>query len=147
MVVTPLYEERQVFIASAELLTGRSETITWADAVELPLCLLAEGMRGRRLIDDALATQNLAVTPQLETDSVVALFAHVSTGRWASIVPHTWIRTMGSPGGASVLRLEQPSVTAVIALVTNAVQPGSVLARALVQAAGEAGIGPTLNPA
>jgi DNA-binding transcriptional LysR family regulator len=140
MVVTPLYEEQQVLIVGSELLTGRSDSITWSDALEFPLCLLTRGMRGRRLIDDALATQDLTVTPQLETDSVAALFAHVGTGRWASIVPQTWIRTLGSPAGAGVLRLEQPSVTAVIALVTSAAEPGSVLARALVQTAREAGI-------
>ena len=141
MVVTPLYEEQQVLIASGELLTGKSEVITWSDALELPLCLLTEGMRGRRLIDDALATQDLAVTPQLETDSVVALFAHVGTGRWASIVPHTWIQALGPPAGAHVLRLHQPSVTALIALVTNKAEPGSVLTHALLETARDARIG------
>ncbi|PKW15982.1 LysR family transcriptional regulator [Saccharopolyspora spinosa] len=135
LVVTPLYEEQHVLIASTELLTGQAETISWSDALELPMCLLTEGMRGRQLIDDALATQDLAVTPQLEADSVVALLAHVGTGRWASIIPQTWIRTLRPPVGTRVLRLENPSVTAEIALVTSAVEPGSVLARALVQVA------------
>ncbi len=86
--------------------------------------LLTHGMRGRRLIDDVLATQDLCVTPQLETDSVVALLAHVATGRWASIVPQPWIRTLGPPAGVSVLRLDKPSLTALIALVTNKADPG-----------------------
>jgi DNA-binding transcriptional LysR family regulator len=141
LLVTPLYQEQQVLIAGGELLTGKSDTISWSDALELPLCLLTEGMRGRRLIDDALATQDLVVTPQVETDSVVTLLAHVGTGRWASIVPHTWIRTLGIPAGASMLRLHNPSVTALMALVTTAVEPGSVVTRALVQTARDAGIG------
>jgi hypothetical protein len=70
----------------------------------------------------------------------VALFAHVGTGRWASIVPHTWIRTLGPPAGTSVLRLHDPSISAVMALVTNKAEPGSVLARALAQTAQEARI-------
>lgn len=107
----------------------------------MPLCLLTQGMRGRRLIDDALATQDLEVTPQLETGSVVALLAHVRTGRWASIVPQPWIRTLGPPAAVSVLRLNEPSVTALIALVTHTSAPGSVAARALVQTARGAGIG------
>jgi DNA-binding transcriptional LysR family regulator len=141
LLVTPLYQEQQVLIAGGELLTGKSDTISWSDALELPLCLLTEGMRGRRLIDDALATQDLVVTPQVETDSVVTLLAHVGTGRWASIVPHTWIRTLGIPAGASMLRLHNPSVTALMALVTTAVEPGSVVTRALVQTARDVGIG------
>jgi DNA-binding transcriptional LysR family regulator len=141
LLVTPLYEEQQVLIAGGDLLSGKSDTISWPDALQLPLCLLTEGMRGRQIIDDALATQDLAVTPQLETDSVVALFAHVGTGRWASIVPHTWIRTLGPPAGTSVLRLHNPSISAVMALVTNKAEPGSVLARALAVTAQEARIG------
>ena len=144
LLVTPLYEEQQVVIASTEL-SGKSDTISWSDATALPLCLLTTGMRGRQIIDDALATQDLAVRPQLETDSVVALFAHVGTGRWASIVPHTWIRTLGPPAGASVLRLHSPSVTSLMALVTNNAEPGSVLARALVQTAQQARIDDVLT--
>jgi DNA-binding transcriptional LysR family regulator len=141
LLVTPLYEEQQVLIVGGDLLSGKPDTISWSEALELPLCLLTEGMRGRQIIDDALATQDLTVTPQLETDSVVALFAHVGTGRWASIVPHTWIRTLGPPAGTSVLRLHSPSISAVMALVTNKAEPGSVLARALAQTAQEARIG------
>jgi DNA-binding transcriptional LysR family regulator len=141
LLVTPLYEEQQVLIVGGDLLSGKPDTISWSEALQLPLCLLTEGMRGRQIIDDALVTQDLAVTPQLETDSVVALFAHVGTGRWASIVPHTWIRTLGPPAGTSVLRLHNPSISAVMALVTNKAEPGPVLARALAQTAQEARIG------
>ncbi|MFC7448291.1 LysR family transcriptional regulator [Rhodococcus daqingensis] len=138
--VIPLYEEQQVLVAGSELLTGQTDAISWPDALQLPMCLLNAGMRGRRLVDDALATRGLSVSPRLETDSVVALFAHVGTGRWATIVPHTWIRTLRPPAGARVLRLDNPSVTARIALVTSAIEPGSVLARALVTTARRAGI-------
>ncbi|CDO86524.1 LysR family transcriptional regulator [Mycobacterium triplex] len=141
LLVTPLYQEHQVLIVGSDLLPGKTDTISWADALALPLCLLTQGMRGRRVIDDALATQGLAVSPQLETDSVATLFAHVGTGRWASIVPHTWIRALGVPAGASVLRLHDPSVTAPMVLVTNAAEPGSVVTRALIQVARDTGIG------
>jgi DNA-binding transcriptional LysR family regulator len=142
LLVTPLYQEHQVLIAGGELLTAKSDTISWPEALELPLCLLAVGMRGRRVIDDVLAARGRSVTPQLETDSVATLFAHVATGRWASIVPHTWVRALGLPTGASVLRLHDPSVTAPMVLVTNAVEPGSVVTRALVQIARDADITP-----
>lgn len=135
LVVTPLYRERPVLIAGTELLTGRSGTIAWSEAIELPLCLLTPGMRGRRLIDDALAGQGLEVTPQLETDSLVTLLAHVRTGRWASIVPQPWIETLGPPAGLVTLPLDQPPVRALIALVTTKAEPGSPVIRALLQVA------------
>jgi len=145
LLVTPLYEERQVCIAGNGLVREQSDTISWSDALELPMCLLNQGMRGRQLIDDALATQDLTVTPQLETDSIVALLAHVGTGRWASIVPQTWIRTLRLPAGASVLPLDSPPITARIALVTNAVEPASMLTRALVHTAQKADINDALD--
>jgi DNA-binding transcriptional LysR family regulator len=140
LLITPLYEEQQVLIAGSGLLTGQSDSISWPEAVELPMCLLNKGMRGRQLIDEALASRDLTMTPRLESDSVVALLAHVSTGRWASIIPQTWLRTLRPPAGVRVLRLDSPSVTAQIALVTNAAEPGSVLTRALMQTAQNARI-------
>jgi DNA-binding transcriptional LysR family regulator len=145
LTVTPLYREHQVLIAGSDLLTDKADTISWADALQLPLCLLSAGMRGRKLIDDALAGQNLAVTPQLEADSVGTLLAHVGTGRWASIVPHTWVLGSGLPPGVSVVALREPSVTALMALVTHSAEPGSPVTRALVQTAREAGIAEALS--
>ena len=46
-----------------------------------------------------------------------------------------------------MLRLHEPSVTALMALVTNAAEPGSLLTRALVQAARDAGIAAALDGA
>jgi DNA-binding transcriptional LysR family regulator len=145
LLVAPLYKERQVLVANRELITGDPETISWSDALELPMCLLNEGMRGRQLIDGALASQDLTVTPRLETDSVAALLAQVGAGRWATIVPQTWIRTLRPPAGTCVLRLDNPSVGAVVALVTNAGRPASVLTRALLQTAQSAGIDDVLS--
>lgn len=144
LAVTPLYEEQQVLIAGTDLLTGQSDLISWSDVVELPMCLLTEGMRGRQLIDEALATRGLALTPRLETDSVVALLAHVGTGRWATIVPQTWARARHLPGTAT-LGLHSPALTAQVALVTSAVQPESVLARALLQVAQEPRVAASLS--
>ena len=135
LTVTPLYEEQQVLIAGGELLTGQVDSISWPEAFELPLCLLNQGMRGRQILDEALARHDLKVAPQLETDSVAALYAHVGTGRWASIVPYPWTRTLRPPSGTRILSLGDPTVRARIVLVTGAEEPGSILARALVETA------------
>ncbi|SEL63670.1 LysR substrate binding domain-containing protein [Rhodococcus maanshanensis] len=135
LLVTPLYEELHVLVAGSELPTGRSGTIGWQDALELPMCLLNTGMRGRQLIDDALATRGLAASPQLETDSAVTLLAHIGTGRWASIIPQAWLRSLVPPAGARVLALDGPAIRARVALVTDAAEPGSVLTRALIRTA------------
>jgi DNA-binding transcriptional LysR family regulator len=135
LLVTPLYGERQVLITSGTLLTSQVDAISWAEALELPLCLLNQGMRGRQVLDEVLSGHGLEVAPQLETDSVAALYAHVGTGRWASIVPEPWTRTLRPPSGTRVLSLDNPEVRSRIVLVTGAEEPGSVLARALVETA------------
>ncbi|TLF70540.1 LysR family transcriptional regulator [Nocardia asteroides NBRC 15531] len=144
---TPLYDERQVLLAGTDLLAGRSGTITWSEALELPMCLLHKGMRGRDLIDDALVPRGLVPAPRVETDSVVALLAHVSTGRWACVLPQPWLSIFPPPAGVRVLRLDDPAVTAGIVLVTPAVEPGSVLTTALVETARTAGLDDTLRRA
>ncbi|MFE3446063.1 LysR family transcriptional regulator [Nocardia sp. NPDC059180] len=145
LTITPLYEERHVLLAGTELLAGRSETISWADAMEMPMCLLHKGMHGRQLIDDALATRGLTATPQLDSDSVVAMVAHAGTGRWACVVPQPWLHTLRPPAGVRVLRLDDPPVTAQIVLLTQAGEPGSVLTRALTATARAAGIDDALR--
>lgn len=145
LVVTPLYAERHVLIASSALVSGQPEIISWSDALGLPMCLLNNGMRGRQLIDEALAVHALAVRPQLETDSIVVLLAHVSTGRWASIVPLPWLQVLNPPAGTRVLRLENPAVTAQVVLVTSSSQPGSVLTRALIRTAESADMDAVLS--
>ncbi|MFC8380293.1 LysR family transcriptional regulator [Nocardia sp. NPDC057272] len=131
LTLTPLYAERHVLVAGSALVAGRTE-ISWADALELPMCLLPPGMRGRQLIDDALATLGLTAAPQLESDSVATLLEHARTGRWACIVPQPWVAALGPTADIRVFELTDPVVTAQIVLVTAAVEPGSVLTTALI---------------
>lgn len=135
LTVTPLYRERQVLVAGPDLVTEPADAISWDDAVQLPMCLLHNGMRGRQLIDDALVEHDLRIRPRLEADSVVSLLALVGTGRWATIIPDTWLHTLRRPPGTRVLHLDNPSITADVALFTPAGEPGSVLARALTETA------------
>jgi hypothetical protein len=92
-------------------------------------------MRIRQVIDGAFAEAGVGVTPQVETDSVASLYAHVGAGDWASIVPHTWLRAMPVIGRTRAVRLLAPDAGAQISVATHAATPGSVTARAFVAAA------------
>ncbi|NBE52164.1 LysR family transcriptional regulator [Streptomyces boluensis] len=126
-----LYEERYVLLTDAADGPERRSTATWAEASRLPLCLLTEAMQGRQVLDEVFAEAGLEPSPRVETDSVAALFAHVRTGRWASIVPHTWLHVFGVPHGMRAVPLAEPTRTVPMGLVVAAREPGSVLARAL----------------
>ncbi|MFJ8621328.1 LysR family transcriptional regulator [Kitasatospora sp. NPDC093550] len=131
----PLYEERYVLLTSLADEPARHPGATWAEASRLPLCLLHAGMQGRRVLDEVFAGLGLAPTPRVETDSVASLFAHVRTGHWASIVPYAWLHVFGVPRGMRAVPLVEPAHSAPIGLVTAAREPGSVMARALLEVA------------
>ena len=133
--VVPLYEEQYVLLVSGDQLVPGARTITWAQAAELPLALLTPDMRFRQFIDKAFASSGAMPSPQVETDSVASLYAHVETGAWASVVPHTWLRAMPVTSAARAIRLVEPDTTAQISMAIHAAAPGSVAARAFLNVA------------
>ena len=139
--VVPLYEEEYVLLVAGEHLVPATRTITWAEAAQLPLALLTPDMRFRQFIDKAFASSGAVAAPQVETDSVASLYAHVATGAWASVVPHTWLRAMPVTGAARAIRLVEPDTRAQISMAIHAGMPGSVAARAFLNVA----VGTPLN--
>ena len=139
--VVPLYEEQYVLLVSGEQLVPAARTITWAEAAQLPLALLTPDMRFHQSIDKAFASSGAVAAPQVETDSVASLYAHVATGAWASVVPHTWLRAMPVTGAARAIRLVEPDTRAQISMAIHAATPGSVAARAFLNVA----VGTSLN--
>jgi DNA-binding transcriptional LysR family regulator len=139
--VVPLYEEQYVLLVSGDQLVPSTRTITWAEAAQLPLALLTPDMRFRQFIDKAFASSGAVSAPQVETDSVASLYAHVATGAWASVVPHTWLRAMPVTGAARAIRLVEPDTRAQISMAIHAATPGSVAARAFLNVA----VGTPLN--
>ncbi|MFE7314429.1 LysR family transcriptional regulator [Streptomyces sp. NPDC057555] len=130
-----LYEERYVLLTGVADDLARRPTATWTEASRLPLCLLTTRMQGRRVLDEVFAGGGLQPVPRVETDSVASLFAHVRTGQWASIVPHAWLHVFGVPHGMRAVPLVEPVHTTPIGLVITAREPGSVMARALLETA------------
>jgi DNA-binding transcriptional LysR family regulator len=139
--VVPLYEEEYVLLVSGDQLVPATRTITWAEAAQLPLALLTPDMRFRQFIDKAFASSGAVAAPQVETDSVASLYAHVASGAWASVVPHTWLRAMPVTGAARVIRLVEPDARAQISMAIHSATPGSVAARAFLNVA----VGTPLN--
>ncbi|RAU99091.1 LysR family transcriptional regulator [Mycobacterium colombiense] len=139
--LVPLYQERYVLLAPADMVGSGAATMNWAQAAQLPLALLTPDMRDRQIIAKAFADHSIVVNPQVETDSVASLFAQASAGNCASIVPHTWLWT--SPLGSDIRAVElvDPVLKADVALATNSTGPGSPIARALATSAGQLALG------
>ena len=132
LTVTPLYHERMVLVGARDVLPD-GDSLTWAEVCQLPLCLQKPSLRGRQLVDAVLDDLGLSVVPQIEADSVASMYAHAATGRWASLVPHSWGNAFRIPADLRAIAIDGPQVGSSVGLVTSADEPGSVLARALVE--------------
>ena len=63
-----------------------------------------------------LAEAGAAVVPQVESNSTIALIAHVMTGRWASVVP-TKLAGMALASGLVAVPIVEPEAEHLIGLV------------------------------
>lgn len=119
----PLYREHYVLLARrGEGLDGR-RSIGWAEAAELPLCLLVPEMQNRRIIEAAFAQVGARGVPAVETDSMVALVSHVREGGLYAVAPSGLLEQLGMDGRLLALPLEQPVVEHEVGLVVPDREP------------------------
>jgi DNA-binding transcriptional LysR family regulator len=96
VVNVPLYREQYRLLTSADAPLGDRETVTWAEVAQVPLCLLTPDMQNRRIIDRLLREAGGDPQPTLESNSMILLYAHVRTRRWASVMPARLLRHSAS---------------------------------------------------
>lgn len=133
--VSPLYEERYLLLTPSDGELADRQVARWAEVAALPLCLLAPEMRNRRILDANFRQAGAVAVPAIETDTVSALFAHVATHRWSSVIAHAWLHMFGVPEGMRVVRLERPAREPRVGLVLAGTGPESVMARAVLDIA------------
>jgi DNA-binding transcriptional LysR family regulator len=128
----PLYRERYRLLTSADAPLGNREEVSWAELADVPLCLLTPDMQNRRIIDRLLKTAGTESRPMLESDSMILLFAHVRTGRWASVMPAKLAETLGLTDTMRAIPIVDPDEVHTIGLVVPEREPMTPLVKALV---------------
>lgn len=128
----PLYSEHYRLLASSDSPLGDRDEVTWAEVGKLPLCLLTPDMQNRRIIETLLRHEGADVAPTLESDSIIVLFAHVRTGRWASVMPAKLAEVLGLTEKVRAIPIKDPEVTHSIGLVVPKRNPLTPLINALV---------------
>jgi len=131
----PLYSERYRLLTSADAPLGGRETVTWAEVAQVPLCLLTPDMQNRRIINRLLKATGVEPRPTLESDSMILLFSHVRTGRWASVMPAKLAETLGLTDTLRAIPITHPEAVQEIGLVVPAREPMTPVAGALVDEA------------
>jgi DNA-binding transcriptional LysR family regulator len=128
----PLYRERYRLLTSADAPLGNRHTVTWAEVAQVPLCLLTPDMQNRRIIDRLLKSAGGESRPTLESDSMILLFSHVRTGRWASVMPAKLAETLGLTDTIRAIPILEPEAVQTIGLVVPAREPMMPITAALV---------------
>jgi DNA-binding transcriptional LysR family regulator len=111
----PLWREHYYLVGVG---VGPGETITWARAAELPLCLLSPDMQHRRIVDAAFAAAGTTPSPVIETNSVSTLIGHARTGL-PCVAADTWLLAHPLPPLVRAVRLVDPIVAHDIGLVAH----------------------------
>lgn len=128
----PLYRERYRLLTAADAPLGDRDVVTWSDVAQVPLCLLTPDMQNRRIIDGLLRGAGGTPQPTLESNSMIVLFAHVRTGRWASVMPAKLADTLGLTQTMRAIPIVAPEAVHTIGLVVPAREPMTPLTAALV---------------
>ena len=128
----PLYQEHYRLVTSADAPLGNRDSVTWAEVAQVPLCLLTPDMQNRRIIDRLLKSAGGESRPTLESDSMILLFSHVRTGRWASVMPANLAETLGLTETIRAIPIAHPEAVQTIGLVVPAREPMTPITAALV---------------
>lgn len=113
----PLYREHYVLLGRpGHGLEGRT-SIGWAEAGELPLCLMVPEMQNRRIIDAAFARSGTRPTPAVETDSMAALVSLVREGGLFAVAPDHLLQRLGADPSLLAVPLADPDIVHTVGLV------------------------------
>jgi DNA-binding transcriptional LysR family regulator len=127
-----LYQERYRLVTAADSPLGDRSAVSWAEVGRIPLCLLTPDMQNRRILDRRFREAGVEPRPTLQSNSMVVLFSHVRTGRWASVMPAQLADTLGLPEPIRSIPIADGSPPPLIGLVYPKREPMTPLTAALV---------------
>jgi DNA-binding transcriptional LysR family regulator len=131
----PLYTEfYRLLIAKGSDLAARGR-VSWADLANVPLCLLTADMQNRRIVNQHLGEAGVVAAPMVESNSTVALVAHVLTGRWASIVPKRLADMFLLDGRLLSVPIVEPEAEHTVGLIAARRDPQTPVLQALIDEA------------
>jgi DNA-binding transcriptional LysR family regulator len=129
----PLYRERYFLVTGDRALFRRRSSVTWAEAADVPLCLLSGDMQNRRIIDTVFHEAKRVPVPLVETNSILALYAQVRGGGMASVLTQASLYLLGMPRWLRALPLIAPAAQRTIGLAYPDREPVQPVARAFVE--------------
>ena len=131
----PLYSEFYRFLCAPNAPLAKLARVRWSDLVAEPLCLLTGDMQNRRIINTHMAEAGLRVAATVESNSTIALIAHVKSGRWSSVVPKKLAEMFIGSGDLVSLPIVEPEAEHLVGLITTKREPQTPVLQALLDEA------------
>ena len=131
----PLYSEFYRFLCAPNAPLAKLARVRWSDLVAEPLCLLTGDMQNRRIINTHMAEAGLRVAATVESNSTIALIAHVKSGRWSSVVPKKLAEMFIGSGDLVSLPIVEPEAEHLVGLITAKREPQTPVLQALLDEA------------
>lgn len=131
---TPLYTEFYRFLCAANSPFADRSRISWHEVASVPLCLLTADMQNRRIVNLHLAEAGARVAAAVESNSTIALVAHVRTGLWSSVVPMK-LAEMFTAQGLTAIPIVEPEAEHLVGLITAKRDPQTPVLQALMDEA------------
>jgi DNA-binding transcriptional LysR family regulator len=92
-------------------------------------------MQNRRIINQHLAQAGITVQPTLESNSMIVLFSHIRTGKWASIMPLNLSQILGFSEPIRSIPIVEPQASHSVGLIAAQREPHTPLIAALLHEA------------
>jgi DNA-binding transcriptional LysR family regulator len=130
-----LYNEAYYLLVPDGHYLGDRKSIDWREVGQLPLCLLAPELQNRIILDRIFAQVGVKPQAVIETDCSLGLFAHMRSGRWLTIVPHSYFYLLGDWAFIRAIPIVNPFVTSAIGLLIHERNPIPPIVRAFIEVA------------
>lgn len=106
-----IFTERLCLMVPAQKEYAGLKSISWRDAAELPLALLASTMHERSRIDKAFAAAGAKPMPRVESESILHLMFQTQYTELCTIIPEHFTVMPGLHKGTRAIALVDPIVT------------------------------------
>ncbi len=127
-----LYDESYyLLVPNDHALRGR-ESIGWREVGDWPLCMLTPDLHMRSVLQRSFAAAGAEPKAVIETNCSLGLFAHVRSGKWLTIVPHTYFYLLGDLAYIHAIPVTSPVVLSTIGLVIQERTPLSPLLQSFI---------------
>ena len=131
----PLYKETYSLICGPLDPLGERDKVEWRELAGVKLCLLTPDMQNRRIINKNFMDANIAPQAKVESNSTVALMAHVEEGGWATILPTHMAHFLVAGKNLRIIPLEPSDGGHAVGLVAPYREPHTPVLQALLEEA------------